>query len=346
MNRVLEHRTIKWMAPYALRLLAFIVPLILFSLFLWSQGANPLVALQSMFESTFTNWYGFGEALVITTPFLLTALAVVIPAKAGLINVGGEGQLMIGALFTTWIGVSVLKDLPGIIGIPLLLISGALGGALWGLLPAVLRQYARMNETITTLLLNYIALFTVSYFVHGALKNPDAHNWPYSSDLSESLRLPTFGDTRLHIGFIIAVLLTVLVWYVIFKTRIGFKLRVVGGNAIAALQAGIKVNKVQIMAMVAGGALAGIAGMIEIAGIEGHLRPTTGAGYGYIGFLAAWMAWNHPMWTMLTAFLLGAISVAGNAMEMNTGMPSSSVSILIGFILITVLTLGRRKSTS
>jgi ABC-type uncharacterized transport system permease subunit len=328
------------------RFLFLLVPILLFGLFLWWQGANPVEAYQAMLRSIFSDWYGFGEVLIKTTPFLLTALAVVIPARAGLINVGGEGQLLIGALFTTWIGVTVLKEAPSIIGIPLLILAGAIGGAVWGLIPAILRQYGKMNETITTLLLNYVAFFAVGYLINGPLKDPEAFNWPFSPKLEDALRLPTFGSTRLHIGFIIALVLAFVVWFLLFKTRVGFRLRVIGGNAVAALQAGIKVNRMQVLAMLFGGALAGIAGMIEIAGIEGHLRPMTGFGFGYIGFLAAWIAWNHPLWAVVTAFLLGAISVAGNAMEMTSGLPSSSVSILMGLILLTVLAIGRRKQSS
>jgi ABC-type uncharacterized transport system permease subunit len=328
------------------RFLFLLVPIILFGLFLWWQGANPFEAYQAMLNSIFSDWYGFGEVLIKTTPFLLTALAVVIPARAGLINVGGEGQLLIGALFTTWIGVTILKDAPSIIGIPLLIVAGAIGGALWGFIPAILRQYAKMNETITTLLLNYVAFFAVGYLINGPLKDPEAFNWPFSPKLEDALRLPTFGSTRLHIGFIVAIVLAFVVWFVLFKTRVGFRLRVIGGNAVAALQAGIKVNRMQVLAMLFGGALAGIAGMIEIAGIEGHLRPMTGFGFGYIGFLAAWIAWNHPLWTVVTAFLLGAISVAGNTMEMTSGLPSSSVSILMGLILLTVLAIGRGKQST
>jgi ABC-type uncharacterized transport system permease subunit len=327
--------------------LAFVLsPFVLFALFLLSQGANPLESYQAMLRSAFGDWYGIGEVAIKSTPFLLTALAVAIPARAGLINVGGEGQLMIGALLTTWVGVFYLQGAPAWFGVPVLILMGALGGAIWGIVPALLRQYARMNETITTLLLNYVAFFTVGYFVHGPLKDPESFNWPFSPKLDEALRLPTFGSTRVHIGFLIAIVAAVVVWFVIFRTRIGFRLRVMGGNAIAALQAGIKVNRMQLLAMVFGGAVAGIAGMIEIAGIEGHLRPMTGFGYGYIGFLAAWMAWNHPLWTIGTAFLLGAISVAGNALEMTSGLPSSSVSILMAFILLTVLAVGRGSKAS
>ena len=327
--------------------LAFVLsPFVLFALFLLSQGANPLESYQAMLRSAFGDWYGIGEVAIKSTPFLLTALAVAIPARAGLINVGGEGQLMIGALLTTWVGVFYLQGVPAWVGVPVLILMGALGGAIWGIVPALLRQYARMNETITTLLLNYVAFFTVGYFVHGPLKDPESFNWPFSPKLDEALRLPTFGSTRVHIGFVLAIVAAVVVWFVIFRTRVGFRLRVIGGNAIAALQAGIKVNRMQLLAMVFGGAVAGIAGMIEIAGIEGHLRPMTGFGYGYIGFLAAWMAWNHPLWTIGTAFLLGAISVAGNALEMTSGLPSSSVSILMAFILLTVLAVGRGSKAS
>ncbi|HEY0828876.1 MAG TPA: ABC transporter permease [Bacilli bacterium] len=330
--------------PNMYLILTILGPLFVFAVFLLLAGANPLELYSTMIRSTFGDLYGFGEVVIKATPFILTALAAGLPAKAGMINVGGEGQLVIGALFATWVGVLYLNDVPGIIGLPLIFIAGALGGALWAGIAAVLKVKGRMNETITTLLLNYVAYFTVGYFVHGLLKDPESFNWPFSPELAEPLRLPTFSSvSRVHIGIFIAIALAVLVWFVIAKTRVGFRIRVVGGNILAAQRAGLNTGRTQFWVLVAAGSLAGIAGVIEITGIEGRLRATTGVNYGYLGFLASWMAWNHPLWLVGTAFVIGMISVAGNSLEISSGLPASSVQILMALVLFAILAVGRRK---
>jgi ABC-type uncharacterized transport system permease subunit len=317
-------------------------PLVIFAIFLLIVGANPIELYKTMIHSVFGDFYGFGELLIKATPFILTALATALPAKAGLINVGGEGQLAIGALFSTWAGVFYLHDFAGIIGLPLMMAAGALGGGLWAAIAAFLKVKGNMNETITTLLLNYVALFTVGLFVHGALKDPGSFNWPFSPELASQLRLPTLSGSRLHIGIIIAILIAVIVWFIVAKTRLGFGIRVVGGNALAAMRAGYNVGRTQFWTLVASGAISGIAGMIVITGIEGRLRPETGATYGYLGFLAAWMAWNHPLWLVGTAMIIGAISITGSSLEMTSGLPSSSVNILMALVLFAILAKGRK----
>ena len=323
--------------------LIFVAPFVLYGIFLLCYGVNPVGLYVSMVKSAFGDLYGFGEVLLKATPFVLTGLAAALPAKAGLVNVGGEGQLAIGALFATWFAVFYLNAMPAWLGIPLMLIAGALGGALWGGLVAVLKVKGRLNETIASVLLNYVATFTVGFFVHGMLKDPESFNWPFSPEISSSLRLPIINGTRLHVGFVIALALAALVWFVLAKTRLGFRIRVLGSNRLAAERAGFNINKTYFWVLVAAGMLAGIAGMIEIAGIEGRLRATTGANFGYLGFLAAMMAWNHPLRLVVTAFLLGMISVAGNTLEIGSGLPSSSVNILMALVLFFILG-GRRWS--
>jgi len=331
----------------ALRQVAvFAAPFALFGLFLLLYGVNPLDLYASMIGSTFGDLYGFGEVLIKATPILLTGLAAALPARAGMINVGGEGQLAIGALTATWCGVFYLGAAPAWLGIPAMLLAGAAGGALWAGVTAWLRVKGNMNETITSLLLNYVAFFTVGFFVHGLLKDPESFNWPFSPEIAYTLRLPIIDGTRLHIGITIAVVLALAVWFLLSKSRLGFRIRVLGSNAFAAERAGFRVGRMQLWVLIAAGAIAGIAGMIEIAGIEGRLRPTTGVNYGYLGFLAAWMAWNKPLRLIATAFLLGMISVAGNSLEMNSGLPSSSVHILMALVLLFLLGGGRKGRKS
>ncbi len=321
-----------------------LTPLILYTLFLMSQKADPIEVYQSMLDSIFGDWYGFGEVLIKMTPFLLTGLAVAIPARVGLVNVGGEGQLTIGALVSTASGVYLFNEMPAWLGIPLMVIAGAIGGALWAMFAAAMKRFASMNETITTLLLNYIASYTLAYFVFGAFKDPNSGNWPFSPRLIDNLRLPMIGDSRLHIGIFIAIAITFIIWLLFKFTRLGFITKVVGGNPTAAMQTGLNVKSIQFWMLLFGGAMAGIAGMIEISGIEGHLRPMTGIGYGYFGFLAAWTAWNRPILLIFSSFLLAAISVSGNTLEMISGLPSSIVNVFMALILFAVLAAERRAT--
>lgn len=336
------HSSVRWKRR-ALQLSIFAAPFVLYGLFLLAYGVNPVLLYVSMVKSAFGDLYGFGEVLLKATPFILTGLAAALPAKAGLVNVGGEGQLAIGALFATWFAVFYLHAFPAWLGIPLMMIAGALGGAAWAALVAVLKVKGNLNETITSVLLNYVATFTVGFFVHGMLKDPNSFNWPFSPEISSSLRLPIVDGTRLHIGFAVALVLAALAWFVLAKTRLGFRIRVLGSNRFAAQRAGFGINKMYFWVLIAAGMLAGIAGMIEIAGIEGRLRASTGANFGYLGFLAAMMAWNHPLRLILTSFLLGMISVAGNSLEIGSGLPSSSVNILMALVLFFIL--GSRRWT-
>lgn len=320
-----------------------LVPIVAFGIFLQTQGVNAIETYGSMIASTLGTSYGIGEVVIKSTPLVLIAVATAVSAKAGLINVGGEGQFAIGGLAAAAAGMLFLQDVPGVVGIPVMALAGIAGGMLWSGIAGVLRVKANMNETITTLILNYIAVQVVSFFVYGPLKDPDSFNWPQTSRIASQLELPTLGGGRVSIAIFFALGLAVLIWLVFKKTKWGYKLRVIGGNPIAAAQAGYHVAKNQLIAMLVSGALAGFAGMLEISGVEYQMRQTTGTNYGYLGFLAAWMAWNNPLLGVVTAFIIGFLSVAGNTMEITSGLPSSSIRILMSIVLLAILWKGRRK---
>lgn len=330
-------KIMKAIAPVAVMIIAF-------GVFLMTQGVNPLEIYWNMITSTLTSSYGIGEVILKATPFILVAVATSISAKAGLVNVGGEGQLMIGALFATYAAVFWLDDMPGIIGIPLMAFAGMLGGMVWSGIAALLKVKANMNETITTVIMNYIAVNVISLAVYGPLKDPEAFSWPMSPKIAASLELPAIWG-KVNIGILLAVFIAVGAWAVLRYTEIGFRLRVIGGNAKAAESAGFAVKKIQLTAMLVSGAVAGLAGMIEIAGVEGRLRTTTGENYGYLGFLAAWMAWNNPLAAILTALIIGFLSVSGNVLEFSSGLPSSATQILMAVVLIAILWRGKEKKT-
>lgn len=318
---------------------------VLFAVFLLAMGVDPLSIYGNMISSTLGNSYGIGEVLIKATPFILIATGTCVSAKAGLVNVGGEGQFAMGALFAAALALAIADKLPGFIGIILVLLAGTAGGALWSGTAGILKVKANMNETLTTLIMNYIAYQIVSYFVFNDLKDPDSFNWPQTAKIADTLCLPRIWG-KVTIGILISVAAAVFVWLFIKKSKWGYSLKVIGGNANAALHAGFNVKKIQLIAMIASGALAGLAGAIEITGVEERLRQTTGANYGYLGFLAAWMAWNNPAAAILTATVIAFLSVSGNVLEISSSLPSSTVQILMAIVLLAILWKGKGKKES
>jgi simple sugar transport system permease protein len=302
-----------------------------------------MTAYKNMIDSTIFSSYGFGEVIIKAAPFILIAVATSFSAKAGLINVGGEGQFAMGALFSTFTAVFLLKDFPPIPGIILMALVGILGGMVWGVIAGLFKVIAGMNETITTLIMNYISYQIVNFFIYGILKDPESFNWPMSAKIASNLRLPHFGNSRVSIAIVISLLIAFAIWFILAKTKWGYKLRVIGGNTKAALHAGFNVGRNQLMVMALSGGLCGLAGMMEIAGVEERLRSTTGVNYGYLGFLAAWMAWNNPLLAILTSLVIAFLSIAGNTLEITTGLPSSAVRILMALVLLAILWKGKGK---
>jgi ABC-type uncharacterized transport system permease subunit len=323
--------------------LAIVAAFAIFGAFLIAKGANPIDVYRSMWESMAGNSKSVGQLLVQTAPFVLAALAVVVPARAGLFNIGGEGQLLLGG-----IGAVLVADLLGNSATPaveLLLMAGGgvIGGALWALLPALLKRYTFTSEAITSLLLNYTAALLLAWLVHGPWKDPTSLGFPQSRSLEVDEMWPKLGDTQVHAGIFVCLVATVLVWAIVKYTPWGFRLRVVGGNAEAARRAGFKVGAITMTAMLFGGALAGLAGMIEVTGVEGQLRVGMMSGYGFIGFLASWLVRHDPLKVLGSALILGAIAVGGNGLKTSAGLSGAAVYILMAVLLLAILGWSQKK---
>jgi ABC-type uncharacterized transport system permease subunit len=295
------------------------------------------VVLALFFVLPFATGVSAENAMVRATPFILTGLATAIPARAGLVNVGGEGQLLLGSIFATWGALHIAEPLPTAVALPLLAVLGAIGGLLWAGIAGVLRMAAGVNETISTLLLNFVASLFVSYLVFGPLRDPASYNLPMTRDFVDSARLPMLGTSQLHVGAAVAVLAAIVCWVVLDKTRAGFRLRVLAGNPEAARRAGMSVARLGLVSLLAGGAVAGIAGMVEVTGIEGRLRPDLAVGFGYIGFLGSWLVGHRPLAIIGAGLLLGAISVGGDSLQIDLGLPSTSVYVVMALVLLGVL---------
>ena len=318
-------------------LLLALGPLAIFALFLLTVGADPWKTYKAMYFSALGDSFGLAEVLIRAAPFILGGLATALPARTRLVNVGAEGQIALGALATTFAAMAIGDRFPAWVTLPALLVAGAAGGALWAGVAGLLRTRMAVNETISTLLLNYVGALVLIFCVHTVLKDPESFNWPFSPPFAEQARWVTIGGTRLHWGVIVAPIAAALVWYFLTRTHWGLHLRVVGGNPEAARRAGFNVERIQLLVFVAAGALAGMAGMLEVAGIEGRLRPTTGVGFGYVGFLAAWMVGQHPLGLIASSLLLAVLAVSGDSLQITARLPASSVNILMAFVLIGIL---------
>jgi len=314
-----------------------------FAAVLLLAGKDPLRAYADTFSYTLANAYGFSELLVRMTPLLLTAVAVALPSRLGLINVGGEGQLYLGAWLAS-AGALLFPGLPRWQLLPLVALLGFAGGALWAAIPGVLRAARLVNETIATLLLNYVAPLIVSYFIFGPWRDAQGSAYPQSSAFAEAARLPSFFDTRVHGGLFIALAALLAYWLIMEKTRWGVDMRAIGGNPEAARRLGLPVAAWIVIALAVGGGFAGLAGMGEAMGIHGRLRQGLSPGYGFTGFLIAWLAGGRPLGILFMAFLFAIITAAGDTLQITQGLPYSAINLLLALILFIVLARRPRRA--
>jgi len=318
-------------------LLAYLAALVIFGAFVSLRHINPLSMYHSIWTSTITNRYGFGQVLVKTAPFILAALAVTVPARAGLINIGGEGQLVIGATAAGGVALALGTKVTGLPALLLMALAACAAGALWAGLAAVLKLVGNVSEAISTLLLNYVGADVLAYLVYGRWKDKAGNGQPASKPIPKSDYLPTIGALKTHAGILIAIAAVIAVAWALNRTKWGFALRVVGGNPEAARRAGLAVAGLTLSAMLVGGALAGLGGMVQFSGLEGQLRPGLAATYGYLGFLASWLARHKPAKVAMAALLIGIIAVAGNSLELSSHLPGGAVDVLMALVLLAVL---------
>jgi simple sugar transport system permease protein len=330
---------------YTMRARAFVlvacIALGVFAALLIAVGKNPVRAYADTLIYVFGNANGFSELLVRMIPLLLTAIAAALPARIGLINVGAEGQLYMGAWLTT-AGALTFMDLPAFLLLPVLTVLGFVGGGLWALIAGMLRALRLVNETISTLLLNYVAPLIVSYFIFGPWRSPESSSYPQSPAFVDAARLPTFFHSRVHFGLVLALAALALFSWAMSRTRFGLDVRAIGGNAEAARRLGIPVVRYMLVVMFIAGGIAGLAGMAEVSAIQGRLVGELSPGYGYIGFLVSWLAGTRASSIVLMSFLFALISSVGDILQISQGVPYAVVNILVAVILFIVL--GRRLS--
>jgi simple sugar transport system permease protein len=324
----------------ALPLLALAGGLLLFGGFVWLDGHDPLQAWTLLFRGAFGDAFSLQNTLVRAAPLMLTALAVALPARAGLTVIGGEGALVLGGLAAAALPYTLALP-SGSAGTALLLLAAALAGAAWIALAGWLRQWRGVNETISSLLLGYIAIAVFKHIVEGPLRDPASLNKPSTLPLEESLHIGTIalGDmvSDVHWGLVFGVVacLAAAVW--LGLTTHGFATRVVGGNPRAAQLVGLPATRLVITACALGGAAAGLAGGIEVAAVHMSANASLIVGLGYTGILVSFVARHHPLAIIPVAILFGGFLAAGSLLQRRMGLPDASVQVLMGFCFVLIL---------
>lgn len=319
---------------YTVHLASIVASMVIVGVLLISMNIDPIEAYSIMFQRSFGSKFGLTELFVKTTPIILTGLSVAIPFKAGLWNIGAEGQLYMGAFAASLVA---LYSKNPYLTIPLMFVFSAFLGVLWALIPGILRAKFGLNEILSTLLLNYVAIYWVEYLVYCPLKGKKVYNFPYSDLFPKYAILPRLLETRFHVGVFIAIFLAVLIYFLLTRTEFGFSIRVVGANPKAAEYAGINKDKIIIYSMMLAGALSGIAGMIEVSGIHMRLRCNISPGYGYAGIPVALLASGNPIGVVFAALLFGFLYVGGSALQTTYSIPVAIVYVFQAIIVLFII---------
>lgn len=303
------------------------------------SGANPFFALYKIFSGSFGSIYGFGETITKAIPLILIGAGLAVAFRAKFWNIGAEGQLVLGAAAAGWIGLNL--NLPAPLLITLMFLAGFLAGALWGVVPALVKVRFGVSEVISTLMLNYLAAELLTFLVTGPWKGVTQRGFPYSDNLPPAAMLGVLGNTRIHIVTLsLALLAAAALFFLVYYTRFGYELRVVGENPDAARYAGISFMRTTVMMMVVSGGLAGLAGVGEVAGIHHHLTypGNISAGYGFTAIIVAWLAKLNPIAAIVSGLFFAGILVGGDAIQISLGLPAASVQVFNGVLLVFLIT--------
>lgn len=307
------------------------------SLIFLLSGVNPLYAIFKIFSGSFGSFYGIKETITKAIPLMLIGGGLAVAFRAKFWNIGAESQLLMGAIFGTWVGLNWGSHLPYFLIIPLMFIAGFVGGGLWGAIPAILKIRFAINEVISTLMMNYICAEFLTFLIVGPWKGKTKFGFPYTDDLPDSAILGLLPDSRIHYATLILALVSlVLLGMFIYRTRFGYEVRVVGENPDAAKYAGINFFKTTLMIMVISGGVAGLAGVGEVAGLHHHLSypASISSGYGFTAIIVAWLAKLNPYYVVLSSLFFAGIMVGGDAIQISLRLPAATVEVFNGTLLI------------
>ncbi len=303
-----------------------------------ASGKDPLVGLWRIFRSGFLTSYGIGETISRAIPLTLVGIGLAVAFRGKFWNIGAEGQILAGACLTTWVGLTLGSSaMPAPLVITLMALAGLVGGMIWALIAALLRNWTSMNETISTLMLNYVLAEFVRFLIVGPWRGKTQHGFPYTDNLMDKAMLTTIPQTRIpYLMLILSAVIVLLAYLLIFRTKFGYEIRVLGENREAARYAGIDAKKLTILMMLVSGGLAGLAGFGEIAANHRHMTypDTISAGYGFTGIIVARLAGLDPRFVPLAALFFAGIIVGGDSIQIALGLPAATVQVFQGVILM------------
>ncbi|MEJ2757473.1 MAG: ABC transporter permease, partial [Anaerolineales bacterium] len=353
MEKLLQSEAISKITDALLPVFAVLAALAVGAVMLIALGADPFEAFAALIDGAFGSSNALADTVVKATPLLLVGLGICISFRGNVINIGGEGQMIAGALMATALGLA-FPNWPGFLMITVAMVAGFFGGALWGGIPGLLKAYFNVNEILSTIMMNAIAVQLMNYMLSGPMIDPvqasNASQIPQTARLSKAFDLPRLIPTRLHLGALIAVILAVLVYILLWRTTLGYRIRAVGQNPNASRYAGIDVKRQIMLALILSGAFAGLAGAIQVYGIN-HRMITDGSATGFTGsagfngIVAALFGQLHPLGTIPAAFLFGALLVGANKLQRVMQVPSALITTLNGLVVVFVVSseIWRRK---
>ena len=323
-------------------LLAVLTAIIIGGIVIAAVGGNPFAAYSGLFEGAFGSVKALSETAVWASPYIFAGLAVALAFKGGLFNIGAEGQLALGAVASAWVGYALPGilgfELPMIIHLPLAVGAGMLFGFIWGAIPGALKAYTGAHEVINTIMMNYIALNMVSFLLNGPMKDKNPLNViARTPEIAAGARIPViFEGLRIHWGFVLALIVAFLVWWLLWKTTLGFEIRTVGSNPDAAKYAGINVKRIMTLTLALSGMLSGLAGTIEVTALNYRHELGFSSGYGFDAIAIALLGKTHPAGVVLAAILFAAMRNGATRMQFLTQIPVDIISVIQALILLFV----------
>ena len=322
---------------YQSPLIAVVLSLLAGMVMFWIMGTDPFRAVYAFFVEPISTFNGFAELLVKATPLILIGLGLSLGFQANIWNIGAEGQLTLGAIFGGGVALAFFDvDTPFLL--PAMLVAGIIGGMVWAAIPAFLKTRYNTNEILTSLMLTYVGLLLLSYLIHGPWRDPDGFNFPESRLFHDSAVLPVIIEgTRLHIGWLIALFLAILAWWLIAKHIVGFQIRVIGMAPAAASFAGFKEKRVVWLTLLMSGGAAGLAGVIEVAGPIGQIVPVISPGYGFTAIIVAFLGRLHPVGVVLAGLLMALTYLGGDSAQITMNLPNAVTGVFQGMLLFFLL---------
>ncbi len=316
--------------------LALLASAALFGVFLLVNGVDPLEAYELMFIGSFESWFSLQNTLLRSAPLILTALCTALPARLGLVIIGNEGALVVGGVAAAAVA-PLAAAFPSAVMLLIMAAAAMVMGGLWIAAAGALRQYRGVNETISSLLLFYIAVALMNHLVEGPLRDPASLNKPSTPHIGDGNMIGVIPGTDVHWGLAFGIIFAIVAWVLMQRTTFGFAGSMIGGNVRAARIAGLNVSRIVVVTCFMAGAAAGLAGMVEVAAVHGNANASLATGYGFTGILVAFLARHNPLAIIPVAILLGGIGASGGLLQRRLDLPDASVLVLQGIIFVTIL---------